>query len=64
MLKIKVKDGKEYIYSKIKGKDHNILEGIVLLHISLSVLKDDYGLNMNQITELYKEYKDNLKEVS
>lgn len=64
MLKVKIKDGKEYVSSKIKGRDTTLLESIILLHMSLTSLKDDYGLNMEQITELYKQYKNNLKEVS
>lgn len=64
MLKVKIKDGKEYVSSKIKGRDTTLLESIILLHIALTSLKDDYGLNMEQITEFYKQYKSNLKEVS
>ena len=62
MIKIKVKDKNNYIENKVRCKNYNALEGIVLLDFAIDILRNDFELSDNNIWELLKEYRANLEE--
>ena len=68
MLKIEMKDEKDYIDVTANIKDSTLIENLTLLHIALSKLKGDYNLSMQEISDMYKlykkGYKDAVKEVN
>lgn len=63
MIKIKVKDKDEYLKYSVKSKDYSALEGIVLLDTAIDILENDFKLSDDEIWELLKDYRANLKEV-
>ncbi len=63
MIKIKVKDKEEYLKYSVKSKNYSALEGIVLLDTAIDILKNDFELSDDEIWELLKDYRANLKEV-
>lgn len=62
MIKIKVKDKEEYLKYSIKRKNYSALEGIVLLDTAIDILENDFELSDDEIWELLKDYRANLKE--
>lgn len=63
MIKIKLKEKNDYVNVKQKYKNYTSLEGIILLDISISILKNDFKLSDNEIWDLLKDYRLNMKEV-
>lgn len=63
MLKIKIKNKPDYISVRQRYNDYSTLEGIVLLDIAIGILKEDFKLSNDEIWELLKEYRKNMKEV-
>lgn len=63
MIKIKIKDKPNFIKNKIKGKNINVLECVVLLDIVIDMLENDFNLSDKEIWNLLKEYRDCKKEV-
>lgn len=63
MIKIKIDEKKDYILTEQKGKQVSVLEGIVLLDTTISMLRDDFDLSNDDIWELLKDYRSNLKKV-
>ena len=64
MLKLKVKESPDVIKSSIKGKNYSMLECIVMLDTSITMLRKDFKLSNEEIKDLFNEYKVNLKEKS
>lgn len=64
MIKIKINDKPDYISVRQKYSDYSTLEGIVLLDIAIGILKEDFKLSDNEIWELLKDYRANMKEVN
>ena len=62
MIKIKIKDKPDLLKSIIKCKNYSALECIFLLDTSYDMLKRDFNLSNEEIKDLLKEYRDNLKE--
>ena len=62
MIKIKVKDKEECLKYSVKSKDYSALEGIVLLDTAINILENDFKLSDDEIWELLKDYRANLKE--
>lgn len=63
MIKIKINDKPEYISIKKTYKNYSTLEFIALLDSTIDSLEKDLGLSDNDIWELLKEYRKNIKEV-
>lgn len=63
MLKIKIKDKNDSVSIRQKYNDYTALEGIILLDIAIDILRDDFELSDNEIWELLKDYRANMKEV-
>lgn len=63
MIKIKIKDKNEHLSYNIKEKNYSSLEGIVLLDTAIDILENDFKLSDDEIWELLKDYRANLKEV-
>lgn len=63
MIKIKVKDKKEYILSSTKYKDTSVLELIEVLNKTLSILKEEHEMSEERALEILRSYRDNLEEV-
>ncbi len=63
MLKIKIKDKDDSVSIRQKYNDYTALEGIILLDIAIDILRDDFELSDNEIWELLKDYRANIKEV-
>ncbi len=64
MLKIKIKDKNDSVSIRQKYNDYTALEGIILLDIAIGILKEDFKLSDNEIWELLKDYRANMKEVN
>ena len=64
MIKIKIKDKNDYVGIKQKYKDYTVLEGIILLDMAIDILRDDFELSDDEIWELLKDYRANMKEVN
>lgn len=64
MIKIKINDKPDYISVRQRYNDYSTLEGIVLLDIAIGILKEDFKLSDNEIWELLKDYRANMKEVN
>jgi len=63
VLKIKIKDKDDSVSIRQKYNDYTALEGIILLDIAIDILRDDFELSDNEIWELLKDYRANIKEV-
>lgn len=63
MIKIKVNDKPDSIENSLKCRNYTALEGIVLLDTAIDILRNDFELSDDEIWELLKEYRNNLKEV-
>ena len=46
MIKLKLKDKKNYYDIKIKGKNYNLIQYISLLDIIIRNIRKDYNMNM------------------
>lgn len=64
MLNIKIKDKDDSVSIRQKYNDYTALEGIILLDIAIGILKEDFKLSDNEIWELLKDYRANMKEVN
>lgn len=62
MIKIKVKDKENYVSITEKYKNYSSLEAIIMLDKAIDVLHDDFELSDDEIWELLKYYRANLKE--
>lgn len=62
MIKIKVKDKENYVSITEKYKNYSSLEAIIMLDKAIDVLHDDFELSDDEIWELLKDYRANLKE--
>lgn len=62
MIKIKVKDKENYVSITEKYKNYSSLEAIIMLDTAIDVLHDDFELSDDEIWELLKDYRANLKE--
>lgn len=63
MLKVKIKDKRNYLESNIKGSRPTLLESIVLLDMAIDNLRNEFELNDEQIAKYLNKYRKNLKEV-
>jgi len=63
MIKIKIKDKNDYVGIKQNYKDYTTLEGIILLDMAIDILRNDFELSDNEIWELLKDYRANMKKV-
>lgn len=63
MIKVKINDKPDFIKNSLKCRNYTALEGIVLLDTAIGILRDDFELSNDDIWELLKEYRNNLKEV-
>lgn len=63
MLKVKIKDKRNYLESSFKGSCSTLLEGIVLLDMAIDNLRNEFELNDEQIAKYLNKYRKNLKEV-
>lgn len=63
MIKVKINDKSNYVVSNLKYKNYSTLESIILLDLSISILKDDFKLSDEEIWNLLKDYRANIKEV-
>lgn len=63
MIKVKINDKSNYVFSNLKYKNYSTLESIILLDLSISILKDDFKLSDEEIWSLLKDYRANIKEV-
>lgn len=62
LIKIKIKDKENYLNYSVKSRNYSALEGIVLLDTAIDILRNDFKLSENEIWELLKDYRANLKE--
>ena len=62
MIKIKIKDKENYVSITEKYKNYSSLEAIIMLDTAIDVLHDDFELSDDEIWELLKDYRANLKE--
>lgn len=63
MLKVKIKDKRNYLESNIKVSRQTLLESIVLLDMAINNLRNEFELNDEQIAKYLNKYRKNLKEV-
>lgn len=63
MIKLKVKDKKNYYDIKIKGKNYNLIQYISLLDSIIISIKKDYNMNMKEILDVLVDYKNNTFEI-
>ena len=63
MLKVKIKDKRNYLESNIKVSRPTLLESIVLLDMAIDNLRNEFELDDEQIAKYLNKYKKNLKEV-
>ena len=63
MLKVKIKDKRNYLESNIKVSRPTLLESIVLLDMAINNLRNEFELDDEQIAKYLNKYKKNLKEV-
>ena len=62
MIKIKINDKENYVSITEKYKNYSSLEAIIMLDTAIDVLHDDFELSDDEIWELLKDYRANLKE--
>lgn len=63
MIKLRVKDKKNYYDIKIKGKNYNLIQYISLLDSIIRNIKKDYNMNMKEILDVLVDYKKNTFEI-
>ena len=63
MIKLKVKDKKNYYDIKIKGKNYNLIQYISLLDSIIRNIKKDYNMNMKEILDALVDYKKSTFEI-
>ena len=63
MIKIKIKESPDFIKNNLKYKNYSVLESIVLLDTAIDLLNNDFELSNNEIWELLKNYRINMKGV-
>lgn len=63
MIKIKIKENPDFIKNNLKYKNYSVLESIVLLDTAIDLLNNDFELSNNEIWELLKNYRINMKGV-
>ena len=63
MIKIKINDKNDYVSIKQKYNNYTALEGIILLDTAIDMLREDFELSNDEIWELLKDYRANMKEV-
>lgn len=64
MIKIKINEKEKFVKKDLKYKNYTALEAIILLDTAVDILKDDLELSDEDICDLLKEYRHNLKEVN
>lgn len=62
MIKIKLKDKNDFLIYKVSCSNYSALEGIALLDKAIDILSNDFKLSDNEIWDLLKEYRNNLKK--
>lgn len=63
MIKIKINEKANYTDVKKSLQDYSTLESVILLDIAIDILREDFGLSDNDIWEMLKDYRANMKEV-
>ena len=64
MIKIKINDKNDYVSIEQKYNNYTALEGIILLDMAIDMLREDFELSNDEIWELLKDYRANMKEVN
>ena len=63
MIKLKLKDKKNYYDIKIKGKNYNLIQYVSLLDIIIRNIRKDYNMNMKEILDVLVDYKKSTFEI-
>jgi ferric iron reductase protein FhuF len=64
MIRLKVKEKKDYVEYKIIGKDDTLLENLSIINNIINNLEQNYELTYDNILEYINWYRKSLKESS
>ena len=64
MLRVKVKETKEYYNVKVVGKKYDLLQYVAIINTLLDNIKEDFGVDKVELFNLVNDFKNNTRSDS